>query len=60
MAYPSPNSMLINKTVQKIFMANSLATAKTGELGQNFRNFLCYLITLPILALNKVWIKGFG
>ena len=52
--------MAINKAVQKRFMANSFATAETGNLGQNFRNFLCYEITRPILALNKVWIKGFG
>jgi len=60
LTYRSPNTMPINKTVQKRFMANGFATAKTGKLGQNFRNFLCYEITRPILALNKVWIKGFG
>ena len=41
-------------------MANSLAAAETGELGQDFGNFLCDLITLSILALNKVWIKRLG
>jgi hypothetical protein len=52
--------MLIDKTVQEIFMAHSLASAKAGELRQNFGNFPGDLITLSILALNKVWIKGLG
>ncbi len=60
LTYPSPNPMLIDETVQEIFMAHGPATAETRQLSENFGNFLGDLITLPILAGNGVWVEGLG
>ena len=52
--------IIVPDTLKDIVVSLIEKHAKTGKLGQNVRNFLCYQITLPILPLNKVWIKGFG
>ena len=58
LADPSPDSVFIHKAVQKVFVPNRFAPAKTGDLGQDFGNLPGDFITPAVFAWNAGRIQG--